>query len=275
LVGGMTRMPLVQKRVEEFFGKKPHKGVNPDEVVAVGAAIQGAALSGEVEEVLLLDVTPLSLGVETGGGVFYKLIPRNTTIPNHKSEIFTTSVDNQPFVPIHVLQGERDMSADNKSLARFELAGIPPAPRGVPQIQVNFDIDAEGILHVSARDMGTGREQSVSVVPSSGLTESEIANIVAQAEEYRQSDEKRKELAELRNNAEALLYTSERACEECAELVDGAIIKAVQEDINYLKSLINGSGDAIAIRDALQQLETSAYKIAESMYSTESTEAKA
>jgi molecular chaperone DnaK len=273
LVGGMTRMPLVQKRVEEFFGKKPHKGVNPDEVVAVGAAIQGAALSGEVEEVLLLDVTPLSLGVETGGGVFYKLIARNTTIPNHKSEIFTTSVDNQPFVPIHVLQGERDMSADNKSLARFELAGIPPAPRGVPQIQVNFDIDAEGILHVSARDMGTGREQSVSVVPSSGLTESEINNIVAQAEEYRQSDEKRKELAELRNNAEALLYTSERACEECAELVAAEIIAAVKTDIDYLKSLINGSGDAIAIRDALQQLETSAYRIAESMYSTESTEA--
>jgi molecular chaperone DnaK len=271
LVGGMTRMPLVQKRVEEFFGKKPHKGVNPDEVVAVGAAIQGAALSGEVEEVLLLDVTPLSLGVETGGGVFYKLIPRNTTIPNHKSEIFTTSVDNQPFVPIHVLQGEREMSADNKSLARFELAGIPPAPRGVPQIQVNFDIDAEGILHVSARDMGTGRETSVSVVPSSGLTEAEINNIVTQAEEYRQSDEKRKELAELRNNAEALLYTSERACEECAELVDGAIIKTVKDDIEYLRGLIAGSGDAIAIRDALQQLETSAYKIAESMYSTEST----
>jgi molecular chaperone DnaK len=273
LVGGMTRMPLVQKRVEEFFGKKPHKGVNPDEVVAVGAAIQGAALSGEVEEVLLLDVTPLSLGVETGGGVFYNLITRNTTIPNHKSEIFTTSVDNQPFVPIHVLQGEREMSADNKSLARFELAGIPPAPRGVPQIQVNFDIDAEGILHVSARDMGTGREQSVSVVPSSGLTESEINNIVAQAEEYRQADEKRKELAELRNNAEALLYTSERACEECAELVAAEIIAAVKTDIDYLKGLIGGSGDAIAIRDALQQLETSAYRIAESMYSTESTEA--
>ena len=268
LVGGMTRMPLVQKRVEEFFGKKPHKGVNPDEVVAVGAAIQGAALSGEVEEVLLLDVTPLSLGVETGGGVFYKLITRNTTIPNHKSEIFTTSVDNQPFVPIHVLQGEREMSADNKSLARFELAGIPPAPRGVPQIQVNFDIDAEGILHVSARDMGTGREQSVSVVPSSGLTESEINNIVAQAEEYRQADEKRKELAELRNNAEALLYTSERACEECAELVDAAIITQVRADIGYLRDLVGGVGDAVAIRDALQQLETSAYKIAESMYAT-------
>ncbi len=266
LVGGMTRMPLVQKRVEDFFGKKPHKGVNPDEVVAVGAALQGAALSGEVQEVLLLDVTPLSLGVETGGGVFTKLIPRNTTIPTHKSEIFTTSVDNQPFVPIHVLQGEREMSADNKSLARFELAGIPPAPRGVPQIEVNFEIDAEGILHVSAKDLGTGRNQKVSVVPSSGLSEEEVDRIVLQAEQYRQSDEKRKELAELKNNAEALLYTSERACDECAEIVDGAIIKQVREDIAYLRDLINGSGDAISIRDALQQLELSAYKIAEAMY---------
>jgi molecular chaperone DnaK len=268
LVGGMTRMPLVQKRVEEFFGKKPHKGVNPDEVVAVGAALQGAALSGEVQEVLLLDVTPLSLGVETGGGVFYKLIPRNTTIPTHKSEVFTTSVDNQPFVPIHVLQGEREMSGDNKSLARFELAGIPPAPRGVPQIEVNFDIDAEGILHVSAKDLGTGRNQKVSVVPSSGLSEDEVNKIVQQAEQYRQSDEKRKELAELKNSAEALLYTSERACDECAEIVDGAIIKQVREDIGYLRELINGSGDAISIRDALQQLEQSAYKIAEAMYGT-------
>jgi len=271
LVGGMTRMPLVQKRVEEFFGKKPHKGVNPDEVVAVGAALQGAALSGEVQEVLLLDVTPLSLGVETGGGVFYKLIPRNTTIPTQKSEIFTTSVDNQPFVPIHVLQGEREMAADNKSLARFELSGIPPAPRGVPQIEVNFEIDAEGILHVAAKDLGTRRAQKVSVVPSSGLTDEEINGIVAQADQYRQSDEKRKELAELRNSAEALIYTSERACDECAELVDAAIIQQVREDVAIVRELVNGSGDAISIRDALQQLEQSAYKIAESMYGTTET----
>jgi molecular chaperone DnaK len=271
LVGGMTRMPLVQKRVEEFFGKKPHKGVNPDEVVAVGAALHAAALSGEVQEVLLLDVTPLSLGVETGGGVFTKLIPRNTTIPTHKSEVFTTSVDNQPFVPIHVLQGEREMAGDNKSLARFELSGIPPAPRGVPQIQVNFDIDAEGILHVSATDLGTKRAQKVSVVPSSGLSEDEINKIVESADQYRQSDEKRRELAELKNNAEGLLYTSERACDECAEIVDASIIKQVREDIAYLKDLINGSGDAIAIRDALQQLEQSAYKIAEAMYGSAET----
>jgi molecular chaperone DnaK len=266
LVGGMTRMPLVQKRVQDFFRKVPHKGVNPDEVVAIGAAIQGAALGGEVEEVLLLDVTPLSLGVETGGGVFYKLIERNTTIPTHKSEIFTTSVDNQPYVPIHVLQGEREMAADNKTLSKFELTDIPPAPRGLPQVQVNFDIDAEGILHVSAKDLGTGREKAVKVVASSGLNQDEIARIIELAEKFRQGDTKRKELAELKNNAEALLYTSERAVEECAELVDKAIIEQVRTDIAYLKDLIAGSGDAIALRDALGQLETSAYRIAESMY---------
>jgi molecular chaperone DnaK len=266
LVGGMTRMPLVQKRVQDFFKKAPHKGVNPDEVVAIGAAIQGAALGGEVEEVLLLDVTPLSLGVETGGGVFYKLIERNTTIPTHKSEIFTTSVDNQPFVPIHVLQGEREMSADNKTLSKFELTDIPPAPRGLPQIQVNFDIDAEGILHVSAKDLGTGREKAVKVVASSGLSQDEISRIIDQAEKFRQSDNKRKELAELKNNAEALLYTSERAVEECAELVDAAIIEQVRTDIAYMRELITGGGDAIALRDALGQLEASAYRIAEAMY---------
>jgi molecular chaperone DnaK len=266
LVGGMTRMPLVQKRVQEFFGKAPHKGVNPDEVVAIGAALQGAALGGEVEEVLLLDVTPLSLGVETGGGVFYKLIERNTTIPTHKSEVFTTSVDNQSFVPIHVLQGEREMAADNKTLSKFELTDIPPAPRGLPKIEVNFDIDAEGILHVSAKDLGTRREKAVKVVASSGLTQEEIARIIEQADKFREGDEKRKELAELKNNAEALLYTSERAVEECATLVDAAIIEQVRTDITYLRDLMAGSGDAIALRDALAQLEASAYRIAEAMY---------
>jgi len=266
LVGGMTRMPLVQKRVQDFFKKSPHKGVNPDEVVAIGAAIQGAALGGEVEEVLLLDVTPLSLGVETGGGVFYKLIERNTTIPTHQSEIFTTSVDNQPFVPIHILQGEREMAADNKTLAKFELTDIPPAPRGLPKIEVNFDIDAEGILHVSAKDLGTGREKAVKVVASSGLTQDEIGRLIEQADKFKQSDAKRKELAELKNNAEALLYTSERAVEECASLVDAAIIDQVKNDIAYLRELIAGNGDAIALRDALSQLEASAYRIAESMY---------
>jgi molecular chaperone DnaK len=265
LVGGMTRMPLVQKKVSEFFDRPPHKGVNPDEVVAIGAAIQAASLSGEMEEVLLLDVTPLSLGVEVGGGIFHRLIGRNTTIPCSELEIFTTSVDNQPFVPIHVLQGEREMAADNKTLAKFELAPIPPAPRGVPEIEVKFEIDADGIVHVSAKDLGSGREQKVRVVASSGLTQEQVDKLVEEASQYRESDEKRKELAELRNSAEALLYTSERAVEECAELVSAEIIDAVSADIAQLRELLEG-GDAIAIREALQQLELSAYRIAESMY---------
>jgi len=266
LVGGQTRMPLVRKKVAEFFGKEPHKGVNPDEVVAMGAALQGAALAGEVEEVLLLDVTPLSLGVETGGGVFTPLIPRNTTIPTRASEIFTTSIDNQPFVPVHVLQGEREMAADNKSLARFELSPIPPAPRGVPEIEVSFDIDANGMVTVTAKDLGTGRSQNIKVVASSGLSNEQIDRIIADAEQYRESDAKRKELAELKNSAEALLYTSERAVEECAELVPAEVLEEVSADIQRLKDLCAGEGDAIAIRDALQALEMSAYKIAESMY---------
>ncbi len=266
LVGGMTRMPLVQKKVTEFFGKAPNKNVNPDEVVAVGAAIQGGALTGQVNEVLLLDVTPLSLGVETGGGVFFRLIPRNTTIPTRKSEVFTTSIDNQSFVPVHVMQGEREMAADNKTLAKFELSPIPPAPRGVPQVEVSFDIDANGIVHVSAKDLGSGREQSVKVVASSGLTQDQIDGIIKESDSYKQSDEKRKELAELRNSAEALLYTSERAAEECAEFVAPEVISAVKKSASDLRTLIDGSGDAIAIRDALKDLELMAYRIAESMY---------
>lgn len=265
LVGGQTRMPLVQSKVSEFFGKAPHKGVNPDEVVAMGAALQGAALSGEVEEMLLLDVTPLSLGVETGGGVFHKLIPRNTTVPTRAKEIFTTSVDNQSFVPIHVLQGEREMADDNKSLAKFELAPILPAPRGVPEIEVTFDIDADGVVNVSARDLGTGREQNIRVVASSGLTEQDIERIIGEAEAYQTSDQKRRELAELRNAAEALLYTSERAVQECRELVAEEVVAQVEADIQALHACIE-EGDAIAIKDALETLELSAYKIAEAMY---------
>jgi len=265
LVGGQTRMPMVQSKVAEFFGKEPYKGVNPDEVVAVGAALQGAALLGEVDEVLLLDVTPLSLGVETGGGVFHKLIPRNTTVPTRAKEVFTTSVDNQSFVPIHVLQGEREMAVDNKSLAKFELAPILPAPRGVPEIEVTFDIDADGVVNVSAKDLGTSREQNIRVVASSGLTEKDIERIVAESDAYKTTDQKRRELAELRNAAEALLYTSERAVAECRELVAEAIVAQVEADIATLHVCVN-EGDAIAIKDALETLELSAYKIAEAMY---------
>ena len=265
LVGGMTRMPLVQRKVAELFGRPAHKGVNPDEVVAVGAAIQGASMTGEMEQVLLLDVTPLSLGVEVGGGIFHRLIPRNTTIPTSSKEIFTTSVDNQSFVPIHVLQGEREMAADNKSLASFELSPIPPAPRGVPQVEVRFEIDADGIVHVHAKDLGTGREQKVRVVASSGLTKEQIDGIVNDADKYKQSDSKRKELAELKQSAEALLYTSERAVTEFGDIATPELLDAVKADIAALRAAVDG-GDAIAIRESLQRLELSAYKMAESMY---------
>jgi molecular chaperone DnaK len=265
LVGGMTRMPLVQRKVAELFGRPAHKGVNPDEVVAVGAAIQGASMTGEMEQVLLLDVTPLSLGVEVGGGIFHRLIPRNTTIPTVAKEIFTTSVDNQSFVPVHVLQGEREMAADNKSLASFELSPIPPAPRGVPQVEVRFEIDADGIVHVYAKDLGTGREQKVRVVASSGLTKEQIEGLVEDADKYKQSDSKRKELAELRQSAEALLYTSERAVTEFGDIATPDLLATVRADIEGLRAAVEG-GDAIAIREALHRLELSAYKMAESMY---------
>jgi molecular chaperone DnaK len=265
LVGGMTRMPLVQRKVAELFGRPAHKGVNPDEVVAVGAAIQGASMTGEMEQVLLLDVTPLSLGVEVGGGIFHRLIPRNTTIPTVAKEIFTTSVDNQSFVPVHVLQGEREMAADNKSLASFELSPIPPAPRGVPQVEVRFEIDADGIVHVYAKDLGTGREQKVRVVASGGLTKEQIEGLVEDADKYKQSDSKRRELAELRQSAEALLYTSERAVTEFGDIATPDLLATVKADIEGLRAAVEG-GDAIAIREALHRLELSAYKMAESMY---------
>lgn len=266
LVGGMTRMPAVQKAVKDFFGKDPHKGVNPDEVVAAGAALQAVALTSDQVEVLLLDVTPLSLGVETGGGVFTALIPRNTTIPTEKSEIFTTSVDNQTFVPIHVLQGERQMSADNRSLARFELTGIPPAPRGVPKIQVTFRIDANGVVSIDARDLGTGKSQQMTVKATSGLSQEQVDKLVTDADKFKLADELRKELAELRNQAETLLYTTEQALEGYANLVDGQTLDSTRAQAGVLRSLLEQQSDITSIREAYQGLEALTFAIAEKMY---------
>jgi len=266
LVGGMTRMPKVQAKVKEIFGKEPHKGVNPDEVVAIGAAIQAGVLKGEVKDVLLLDVTPLSLGIETLGGVFTKLIEKNTTIPTRRSQIFSTAADNQPAVSIHVLQGEREMAADNKTLGRFELVGIPPAPRGVPQIEVTFDIDANGIVHVSAKDLGTGKEQSIKITASSGLTEEEINRLVKDAEMHAEEDKKRRELAETRNQADNLVYTTEKTLTEMGDKVDGATRAEIESALNDLKSVMN-SGDQKTIETKMNAVTKASHKLAEQMYS--------
>jgi molecular chaperone DnaK len=268
LVGGMTRMPKVQEAVKTFFGREPHKGVNPDEVVAVGAAIQGAVLKGEVKDVLLLDVTPLSLGVETAGGVFTRIIPKNTTVPCKKSQVFSTAVDNQPLVSVHVLQGEREMAADDKTLARFELVGIPPAPRGVPQIEVTFDIDANGIVHVSAKDLGTGKVQQIRITASSGLSEAEIQRMVKDAETHLAEDRRKKELADLKNNAEGLIYTTEKSLEEYAGVLKPEDLAEIQADLEALKGVVGGE-DPAKIKDALQRLEGSAYRIADAIYAAQ------
>ncbi|HZY05221.1 MAG TPA: molecular chaperone DnaK [Anaeromyxobacteraceae bacterium] len=268
LVGGMTRMPKVQEAVKKFFGREPHKGVNPDEVVAVGAAIQGAVLKGEVKDVLLLDVTPLSLGVETAGGVFTRIIPKNTTVPCKKSQVFSTAVDNQPLVSVHVLQGEREMAADDKTLARFELVGIPPAPRGVPQIEVTFDIDANGIVHVSAKDLGTGKVQQIRITASSGLSEAEIQRMVKDAETHLAEDRRKKELADLKNNAEGLIYTTEKSLEEYAGVLKPEDLAEIQADLEALKGVVGGE-DPAKIKDALQRLEGSAYRIADAIYAAQ------
>jgi len=265
LVGGMTRMPKVQEKVKSIFGRDPHKGVNPDEVVAIGAAIQAGVLKGEVKDVLLLDVTPLSLGIETLGGVFTKIIERNTTIPTRKSQIFSTAADNQTAVTIHVLQGEREMAADNKTLGRFELYGIPPAPRGVPQIEVTFDIDANGIVHVSAKDLGTGKEQSIRIVASSGLSEEEIQKLIKEAELHAEEDRRKKELAEARNQADSLIYTTEKSLKELGDKVDAATKSDIESHITRLRQAMEGT-DIQAIRSASEELMRASHKLAETMY---------
>jgi molecular chaperone DnaK len=265
LVGGMTRMPAVQEKVKELTGKDPHRGVNPDEVVAVGAAIQAGVLAGDVKDVLLLDVTPLTLGIETKGGVFTKLIERNTTIPTRKAEIFSTAEDNQPSVEIHVLQGEREMATYNKSLGKFQLTGIPPAPRGIPQIEVGFDIDANGILSVSAKDLGTGKEQKIEIRAGSGLSDNEIKNMVADAEAHADDDRRARELAEARNNGENAAYQAERQLKELGEAVDESSKEEIEAAIKALREVLE-SDDPDQIRERTDALNTAFHKVSEAMY---------
>lgn len=265
LVGGMTRMPVVQERVKKIFGKDPHKGVNPDEVVAIGAAIQGGVLKGDVKDVLLLDVTPLSLGIETLGGVMTRLIEKNTTIPTKKSQVFSTAADSQPAVSIHVLQGEREMAAGNKTLGRFELVGIPPAPRGVPQIEVTFDIDANGIVNVGAKDMATGKEQSIQITASSGLSKEDIENLVKDAELHAEDDKKKKELVEARNAADALMYSTEKSIKDLGDKVDDPTKSQIEEISKRLKKAIEGE-DIEEIKRISDELTQSSHKLAEAMY---------
>jgi molecular chaperone DnaK len=265
LVGGMTRMPIVQKKVQDIFGKTPNRGVNPDEVVAIGAAIQGGVLRGDVKDVLLLDVTPLSLGIETLGGVMTKLIEKNSTIPCRKSQVFSTAADNQPAVSIHVLQGEREMAADNKTLGNFELAGIPPAPRGVPQIEVTFDIDANGIVHVSAKDLGTGKEQSIRITASSGLSKDEVEKMVREAESHAAEDKKKRELIEAKNQGDNLVYQTEKSLKEYGDKIDAAEKSKIEEGVATLKKALEGS-DPDEIKKASESLMQASHKLAEAVY---------
>ncbi|NLH47152.1 MAG: molecular chaperone DnaK [Myxococcales bacterium] len=274
LVGGSTRIPKVQELVRKFFGKEPHRGVNPDEVVAVGAAIQGGVLAGDVKDVLLLDVTPLSLGIETLGGVMTKLIERNTTIPTQKKEIFSTAADSQTSVEIHVLQGEREMAAANRTLGRFHLTGLPPAPRGVPQIEVSFDIDANGILSVAAKDLATGKAQTITITSSSGLSKNEVENMVKDAESHAEEDRKRREEIDLRNQADSMAYQTEKLLKENRAAIDEADAKTIEEAIAELRKALE-SNEAGAIKAKMENLTQASHRMAEAMYKRASTQAGA
>ena len=265
LVGGQTRMPLVQKVVRELFGKEPHKGINPDEVVAIGAAIQAAVLSGEKKDVLLLDVTPLTLGIETLGAVRTEIIPRNTTIPTKKSQIFSTAEDNQTAVTVHVLQGERTMASQNRTLGKFDLYGIPPSPRGIPQIEVTFDIDANGILHVSAKDMGTGKEQKIRITASSGLSKEEVARMVQQAEEHAAEDRKQKEVVDVRNQADGVIYSVEKTLKDYGEKISLEDRSDISKKLEELKKK-KDEHDITVIKQAMDDLQQSVYKLSEAVY---------